>query len=143
MGLIDDNTAPLYGVELRTPSQDHLKCSDNSLELVGASYHATLKTKKVIIIVIMMIIQFVYKEFIKQLTTQLFSIAEISFVLLSTRNGVCGIQLLNNGKICSVVFFMSGLISTQLLHRDMQKKFCDYMYNTCIRIHVIHMYIAI
>lgn len=42
VGLVDDNTAPLYGVEFRTAPQDHLKCGDNSLESVGTSQHTAL-----------------------------------------------------------------------------------------------------
>lgn len=44
MGLIDDNTAPLYGVEFGTASQDHLEGGDNSLEPVGSSQRTTLMT---------------------------------------------------------------------------------------------------
>lgn len=43
MGLVDDHTAPLDGIELGTAAQDHLKRGDHSLELVGTSNHPTLK----------------------------------------------------------------------------------------------------
>lgn len=46
VGLVDDNTAPLYGIELRTSSQDHLKSGDNSLEPVGTSYYTALIKKE-------------------------------------------------------------------------------------------------
>lgn len=46
MGLVDDHTAPLDGVELGAASQDHLERCDDGPELVGASYHAALETRK-------------------------------------------------------------------------------------------------
>lgn len=46
VGLINDNTAPFYGVEFRTASQDHFKRGDNSLEPVGTSYHTALKARR-------------------------------------------------------------------------------------------------
>lgn len=45
MGLVDNDAPPLDGVEFGAASQDHLKRGDNSLEPVGTSYHAALKTK--------------------------------------------------------------------------------------------------
>lgn len=43
--LIDDNTAPVYGVKFRTTSQDHLKSGDKSLKLVGPSHRTALQIK--------------------------------------------------------------------------------------------------
>lgn len=46
MGFVDDDAAPLDGVELRAAAQDHLKRGDDSLEPVGASYRTTLQAKE-------------------------------------------------------------------------------------------------
>lgn len=46
VGLVNDNTAPLYGVELWTTPQDHLKCCNDSLELVGTSHCMSLKENR-------------------------------------------------------------------------------------------------
>ena len=44
MGLVDDDAAPVDGVELRAAPQDHLERRDDRLELVGAPHHSTLDT---------------------------------------------------------------------------------------------------
>lgn len=46
MGLVDDDAAPLDGVQLGAAAQDHLKRGDDSLELVSASQDPTLETKR-------------------------------------------------------------------------------------------------
>lgn len=46
VGLIDDDAAPLDGVEFGAASQDHLERGDNGLELVAPAQHAALKTRK-------------------------------------------------------------------------------------------------
>lgn len=43
MGLVDDDAAPLDGVELWTAAQDHLKGCDEGVELVGSPHHTTLE----------------------------------------------------------------------------------------------------
>lgn len=43
MGLVDDDAAPLDGVELWTAAQDHLKGGDEGVELVGSTHHTTLE----------------------------------------------------------------------------------------------------
>ncbi|TNN39543.1 hypothetical protein EYF80_050290 [Liparis tanakae] len=44
VGLVDDDAAPLDGVELGAASQDHLEGGDERLEPVVASHHAALKS---------------------------------------------------------------------------------------------------
>lgn len=46
MGLVDDDAAPLDGVQLGAAAQDHLKRGDDSLELVSTSQDPTLETKR-------------------------------------------------------------------------------------------------
>lgn len=46
VGLVDDDAAPLDGVQLGAAAQDHLKRGDDGLELVSASQNPTLETKR-------------------------------------------------------------------------------------------------
>jgi len=43
VGLIDDHATPWNVTQLWAVSQDHFKCCDNGMELVGPLYHTTLK----------------------------------------------------------------------------------------------------
>lgn len=43
VGFINDHTAPWNIPQLRTISQNHLKCCDDGMKLIGPLYHSTLQ----------------------------------------------------------------------------------------------------